>query len=511
MQGETSDESTNIECPPTSACEFPEIQTLALCPVCKDFSYSGNAVRNLKDCHMEVDNVTFTTLESFQFELERRMFSTAHMRCSMNPFCLDESWASKDTCGSWSSNLFEYELEMVNQYNIGKLRFRLFPYTQGAEGFSEWVLNTAVDLRLGPYWPSERPRPTMHGNTTRMSNETYPWDSEAMPFQIRDNQTLQACTTTRAFPRLSGDHAFNYMYDVYSDLIPQDPLSIQCFTSSTELSRYTLRNSQPWNTGILDPGNGTNGTDRYITDYSFSNHFGDLNGTVTICNIRPCAKGYNISVKDGKLRKVETYSTDKFDLVRSDDTTKQSYFRAEGMPSHEFSWSRSDDASFGALGKAISDSFMSNDFYKDLYSNDSDRVFGGNFTLLSHNLAREVSILMQGTRNPNYVNITGNKYNPEVYVQVRWPWIILPLATIILSIAVLALTIIDSRRRPYLLKNSIIAALFVHLQGWEKHEQLEFDKWGRYSAGSMLQVSKGTKVTMGLGESSGEGIKLKKE
>ena len=101
---------------------------LALCPVCEDSSYSGNAVRNFKDCRMEVDNVTFTTLESFQFELERRMFSRAHMRCSMNPFCLDEPWAS--TC------------------------------------------------------------------------------------------------------------------DVYSDLIPHDSLSIQCFTSSTEIPRYMSRNSQ---------------------------------------------------------------------------------------------------------------------------------------------------------------------------------------------------------------------------------------------------------------------------
>ena len=128
VQGETSDESTNIEYPPTSACESPGIQTLPLCPACEDFSYSGNAVRNFKDCRMEVKNVTFTTLESFQFEVERRMFSRVHMRCSMNRFCLDEPWAS--------------------------------------------------------------------------------------------------------------------MSDVYSDLVPQDSLSIQCFISSREIARYMSRNSQ---------------------------------------------------------------------------------------------------------------------------------------------------------------------------------------------------------------------------------------------------------------------------
>lgn len=148
-------------------------------------------------------------------------------------------------------------------------------------------------------------------------------------------------------------------------------------------------------------------------------------------------------------------------------------------------------------------------FYKYTYEAEADAVFGGNFTILQNKLAERVSRFIQGKDNPSYTNSTGNIFDTEIYIQVRWPWIILPVATLVLSIIILVLTIYDSQSRPYMLKNSIITALFVHFQGWDEHEQLEKDKYGRYSAGAMVQASKKTKVAIDLGEEDGEGIKLK--
>ncbi|KAF2113674.1 hypothetical protein BDV96DRAFT_688637 [Lophiotrema nucula] len=73
-------------------------------------------------------------------------------------------------------------------------------------------------------------------------------------------------------------------------------------------------------------------------------------------------------------------------------------------------------------------------------------------------------------RNPDARNVTGAAYGPDLYVRVRWPWLIMPLSMVIFTGAFLINTITQSRRRPYRYKSSIVALLLHGLDGWTDKE-----------------------------------------
>lgn len=56
--------------------------------------------------------------------------------------------------------------------------------------------------------------------------------------------------------------------------------------------------------------------------------------------------------------------------------------------------------------------------------------------------------------------ILGLAYREETYVRVRWEWYILPLALNLITAVVFLLTALQSARKPYLFKSSLLAVLF---------------------------------------------------
>ena len=61
--------------------------------------------------------------------------------------------------------------------------------------------------------------------------------------------------------------------------------------------------------------------------------------------------------------------------------------------------------------------------------------------------------------------INGTALGAETYIHVRWAWLALPLGEAALTAALLAVTILVSRRQP-LLKESVIALLASGIDGW---------------------------------------------
>jgi hypothetical protein len=59
----------------------------------------------------------------------------------------------------------------------------------------------------------------------------------------------------------------------------------------------------------------------------------------------------------------------------------------------------------------------------------------------------------------------GIAYGPEPFFQVRWAWLVMPLVLVLMSVAFLTGTAVYSRRKPYLFKNSVLAALLYGLSG----------------------------------------------
>jgi hypothetical protein len=109
----------------------------------------------------------------------------------------------------------------------------------------------------------------------------------------------------------------------------------------------------------------------------------------------------------------------------------------------------------------------------DLF-NMSRYLYQSDIQNVSENIAQALTNAMRSNvpgDNNNATTYLGTAYFLDVYVQVRWPWLILPLVEALLCAALLATTII-SNRRALLLKTSIAALQVYPLQGWS-HEEID--------------------------------------
>lgn len=66
--------------------------------------------------------------------------------------------------------------------------------------------------------------------------------------------------------------------------------------------------------------------------------------------------------------------------------------------------------------------------------------------------------------------VYGRAYRTETFIHVRWPWVILPIVTVILSICLFMTTAIVSRGQPVLWKSSIFPLLMGQLEVDREHE-----------------------------------------
>jgi len=225
-------------------------------------------------------------------KVQGRRYATAAIICSTIHRC-------SDMCNhgdGWSKTMFEYKLELNNQVNRGKLRFRLMPFHLDPSGYHDWILNTTIPGGSGQ---------------ARMKDASEPWRSDGSAVQLYDNQTLRSCTTypgmenTPQPPR--DNEASSSMFSSY------------CFTSSTVLSRYMTKpeGSEDW----MDPSDDDSPSTWHVTD-----HFGELNGTLTACHWKPCVKRYKVDTTKDGFRQTETSSTLNWTYANStidwDDTLK---------------------------------------------------------------------------------------------------------------------------------------------------------------------------------------------
>jgi len=71
--------------------------------------------------------------------------------------------------------------------------------------------------------------------------------------------------------------------------------------------------------------------------------------------------------------------------------------------------------------------------------------------------------------NSNATVFYGDVFITETYFNVRWPWLIMPLAEALLAAILLIISILLTRGEP-LLKSSVLALLVHGLDGWTDDE-----------------------------------------
>ncbi|KAI1457436.1 hypothetical protein F4805DRAFT_178983 [Annulohypoxylon moriforme] len=75
----------------------------------------------------------------------------------------------------------------------------------------------------------------------------------------------------------------------------------------------------------------------------------------------------------------------------------------------------------------------------------------------------------KGGDNFNASTIKGEAFFEETYIHVRWGWMTLPLAEVLLTAILLVVSIVITRKQP-LFKESVMALLMSELEGWSEDE-----------------------------------------
>ncbi|KAI0871133.1 hypothetical protein GGS24DRAFT_73918 [Hypoxylon argillaceum] len=116
-------------------------------------------------------------------------------------------------------------------------------------------------------------------------------------------------------------------------------------------------------------------------------------------------------------------------------------------------------------------------------------LYNSNLTQVAHNFATSITNQIRSRDpgdNSNVTMFSGQAFYEETYFHVEWSWALLPLIEIILTILLLVISIILTRKQR-LLKESVTALLFHGLEGWPEadlrvdHPET-IDKLGEYAS-----------------------------
>jgi hypothetical protein len=250
----------------------------------------------------------------------------------------------------------------------------------------------------------------------------------------------------------------------YDNLVLPDRISACAFESSwarDEFSNIALSNCFTTSSSLEHLGQ--------------LDHFGQVNGTMTKCQLRFCERRYqNISVGPNGMHAEhiqETGTVSRLIMPDLDESgVPREFDTLLGGPFTSFLYNTIRTEHFQYL---LSSSLPSSQTdWIDFFERISD-VF---------------TQTLQSPFNPNATRIYGDAYGPEIFVRVRWPWFIMPLSLVLASNILLCLTIYHSRKSRYLYKNSIMAILFHGLEGWEAHELLPVQQ-GRETHRDIMDTS----------------------
>lgn len=261
------------------------------------------------------------------------------------------------------------------------------------------------------------------------------------------------------------------------------------------------------------------------TDLSLYNdtaRVGEINGTVTRCQLYLCARNYEeIVITNGKKSFKGTTASrlstdDKRDLIFEDDLNIN--WTATNSPNQQFRTGFTSRLDLVDQFLAIANPLEEQEFNYELEANKfSSSTAFDNFTALFDRIASAMTDVIQSSTNPNISSVPLDVYGQEIYVDVRWRWMLMPLSVVFISLVFMLLTIFESSKKEYLFKTSILAIMFHGLDTLERDEGTEVGHEegfghgnGRKSADEDLwHRTKSIKAVLKKDEN--ERLKLKKE
>lgn len=213
-----------------------------------------------------------------------------------------------------------------------------------------------------------------------------------------------------------------------------------------------------------------------------------ITGRINWCHHSFCAKRYeqvtitNGIMKAGKITRFPLHSVRNYTTTIPRSNATNYKLVADGGTNESF-----------IIGKEARDrvfSITSLEELADLYFVDDARWTKANWERLFDATESTFATMVQSRKNPYHRMSSGPAYEQETFVKVRWEWFILPLSSVLLSTVFLLLTALQSARKPYLYKTSLVATLFHGLEGWSKDEMRSQTKWKKQETGwDLLKVA----------------------
>ncbi|KAH7116104.1 hypothetical protein B0J11DRAFT_584137 [Dendryphion nanum] len=232
-----------------------------------------------------------------------------------------------------------------------------------------------------------------------------------------------------------------------------------------------------------------------------------LRGTVTFCRPKICVKKYHdLSIRGNEVQASRTERID-INITWASNLDKGDGLKPISRPSAFPAKVHLSYHPFRIL-KTLSDVVNSYEYFSVVRNQNSreamrhgsvERVT--NWTQRFEEMASICSGILQGRFNPNSTNVSAAAYGDAVFIDVHWVWMGLPLSLVVFSVLVLVSTMLESSRKRYLLKTSILAVLYHGL------EEGDLDGDELLDAKKMRKRSQRTSVK--FGETNNGTLKLK--
>jgi len=252
-----------------------------------------------------------------------------------------------------------------------------------------------------------------------------------------------------------------------------------------------------------------------LSRYSDFNQIGVINGSYSFCQLDLCARTYRGCTMENGRWSSTTIEEKTLVQIGNETVPNDNSNRARARMNITFQASKLQDvfrvgnSGYGSLENTMDSVFENVQFIDGMHRAPFNRTINGNWTEFTGRLASALSSILASPKNSEAKNVTGEAYGQEIYLEVRWRWIIGPLSMVFVSTVFLVLTIVSSSRKQYLFKTSILAVLY---HGFERRDtsssEAEIDG-GRKTGQELYVRSKDVRVR--LGNDKEGSLKLKKE
>jgi hypothetical protein len=290
-----------------------------------------------------------------------------------------------------------------------------------------------------------------------------------------------------------------------------------CVYTSPELYGSKRVNS----TSLMNATCFTSSTDLY--EYQNREKMGQINGSVTRCNLHYCAHHYDsISILNGQ--KKQTGLT-KSPLIFKDRINEETGYWDPLLRFSDLStWTTESSNEIDYITQEMSHYSLVQEFLRSANSTPDpgldffDSKLGNgsalnDFTQLFDAFASAMTSTIQSSANPNSTAVPMEVYDSNIFVEVRWRWMIMPLSVVFIGLLFLVLSILESWNKDYLLKTSILAVMFYGLDthDWKNNDVGDMEGVSRRRALENNLTKEAEKIRVAFVHNEDGQMKLKKE